>query len=623
MSGSGRRRAESPRRAAGIRMLPTLVRSLRPLRSLLRGRRAPLLAAGVAVALVAGAVTPGIVPVAAAWTDREWAKGRIGAEDVDCATSTAFTTTADARFLRGSLLGLDLGTVASLRGLSAVDDAAPGSRPTPAGAPSPATGVYVDPLVAGVVGDAAVLDLTGLSAGLPVGSAGALNQYVRVTGSGTSAAASGLVADSGGVGVTSGATSASLPGRATISLDRVLARVDDATGTQALTSTRLAVGAVASSSTFDWCQARRSAVWGGGPATGPVRQYGIAGLELQAVSPAVVGITTATTATAGTGLAAASALLSGTAGSASPGAVETAIRDTLVGLLGSLGLKTLSGTISVTGVEAAVTAITPLVTAPLVSADGTVAVDLASGRISVDLARLLGDGADGLNGQAPNTELVVNATVLNAVAARVGALIDGRTAEIRSRLLQAIEQVTVKVDVTAELTLAGLSVLRVRMQYDGRVADLAASSARFTVGATILGADPLGVVAGLVGPLVSGLTTGLVGPVLTAVRTGLTAPVTTLGSDLAALSGRAVSAVATLVAGLPRALSVQVNVQPDRPGAPAGTSSLPAVGRDTSAAYSVTALRIGLLPAASPNGTPPAVLELATSTAGRNTYRAP
>jgi len=614
--GRGRRRRAEPRIVGLGRMLA----GFRLPR--LAGRAPSLVAAGVAVALVAGAVTPGIVPVAAAWTDREWAKGAIGTEDLDCGTSTGFTTTASSRFLRGSLLGLDLGTVAAVRGLSAVDDAAPGSQPTPAGVPSPATGVYLNPLVAGVLGDTAVLDLTGLSTGLPVGSAGALNQYVRVTGTGTSAAASGLVSDSGGVGVTSGAAGAALPGRATISLDRVLARITDTTGVPAITGTRLAVGAVASSSTLDWCAARESAVWGGGSATGATRQYGIAGLELQAVSPAVGAITTTTTTVAGTGLSAAAALLSGAAGTSSPGAVETAIRSTLLSLLGTLGLKTLSGDIAITGVGAAASAVAPLLTAPLRSSDGTVSVDLATGRVDLDLARLLGDGVDGLNGQDPNSEILIEG-VLDGVAARVGALLGERITQIGAALATALDSVRVRVDLAAELTLLGASVLKLDLDFDGTVAQLASSSARFTVTPTLLTLDLGGIVRGLVGPLVAGLTTGLVAPVLDAVRTGLTAPIATLGTTLGTLAGGAVAAVDALVDGLPGVLSLQVNVQPDRPGAPAGTTFLPAIGRDTSAAYSVTALRIGLLPALAPSGTPPAVIELATSTAGRNAYRAP
>ncbi|MDA3805243.1 choice-of-anchor G family protein [Clavibacter sp. CT19] len=627
--------------AGGLRALPALRRLSGP-----TGLRRPaLVAAGVAVALVAGAVTPPVVPSEAAWRDAEWMKSRVATENLTCGTSTGFTTTASARFLRGSLIGTNLDAAGSLAGLSAVDDARPGSQPTPASAPSPATGVYVNPLVAQALGTTATLDLTGLNAGLPAGSAGALNQYVRVTETGTSAAASGLVSNSGAVGVTGTPTSPALPGRATIDLDRVLASVNATTGTSALTTTRLALGAVASSSVLDWCSGRRNAVWGNGSLPGSTRQYGIAGLELTAVSPAVRGITGTTTTAATTGVTAAAALLTSGSSTTTPtGPVADAIRSAILSTLGSigstLGLTALTGTISVTGVDAAATAVAPLLTAPLRSADGSVAVDLATGVVTVDLAYLLGRGAGGLNGKTPNTEILVDAQTLNTVAASVGALIDQRSADIRAAMTTALQKVTVTVDVTANVTLQPLlgspiPVLALRSQFSGTLADLVAGK-QFTITATALNLGTLGsVVAGLLSALglgsvtalgdrlVASLATGLVAPVRNAVTTGLAAPVTTLGTNLAAVSAGAVTGVGSVVNALPRVLSLQVNVRPDQPGAPAGSTYLPAVGRSTSAEYTVTALRLGLRVADAVTGTPFSVTELATSTAGRNAYRTP
>ncbi|OUE22797.1 hypothetical protein BFL36_08995 [Clavibacter michiganensis] len=608
-------------------------------------RRPALVAAAVAVALVAGAVTPPVVPSEAAWGDAEWMKSRIATENLTCGTSTGFTTTASSRFLRGSVIGTSLDAVGSLAGLSAVDDVRPGSQPTPASAPSPATGVYVNPLVAQALGTTATLDLTGLSAGLPAGSAGALNQYVKVTETGTSAAASGLVSDSGAVGVTATPASGALPGRATIDLDRVLASVNATTGTSALTTTRLALGAVASSSVLDWCSGRRNAVWGNGSLPGSTRQYGVAGLELTAVSPAVRGITATTTTAATTGVAAAAALLTSGSSTTTPtGAVADAIRGTILSTLGSigstLGLTALTGTVSVTGADAAAAAVAPLLTAPLRSADGSTAVDLATGTVTVDLATLLGKGPNGLNAKAPNTEILVDAATLSTVAANVGALIDQRSLAIQSAMTAALQSVTVVVDVSANVTIkpalsAAIPILGLRTQYSGTLAELVAGK-QFTVTPTILSLGTLGsVVAGLLSllglgsvaalgdRLVASLTTGLVAPVRTAVATGLAVPVTNLGTNLAAVSAGAVTGVGSLVNALPRVLSLQVNVQPDQAGAPAGSTYLPAIGRSTSAEYTVTALRLGLRVADAVTGTPFSVTELATSTAGRNAYRSP
>ncbi|PPF60375.1 hypothetical protein C5C13_03495 [Clavibacter michiganensis] len=617
MSGGPRRRAEVPRRGVLARIAPLLSR---PLRSLARARRAPLVAAGVAVALVAGAVTPGIVPVAAAWTDREWAKGRIGAENVECGTSTAFTTTASARFLRGSLLSLPLDTVAGVAGLSAVDDAAPGSQRTPSTAPSLGSGAYANPLAVTAISGVATLDLTGLSAGLPAGSAGALNQYVRVTETGTSTAASGLVSDSGGVGVTSG-TSPSLPRRATLSLARVLPATTD------VTRADLAVGAVASRATLDWCAARRSALWGSGSVDGVIREYGVAGLELRVASPVVGGVATAVGNTTTTVLPAAAAALSGTTGS-----IATSVGTALDGLIGGLLRTGLTGRVTVTGLGAATTAVTPLLTKPLRSADGSVAIDLAAGTVLVDLAALTGRGADGLNGMPPNSELVLSAPVVNAIGARVGALMDARTVEIQTALTTALRSVQVEIALSTRVrTVLGVPVMDVGVTFDGTLAELTGGTRPIVVTADalslgsvlnpVLGSLGLGSID-LLSAAVRGLSTSLVSTLTTTVGALLVTPVTTLGATLSTLSGRLVTAVAAVLAPLPSVLSVMVNVQPDRPGAPPGSVVVPGDGRDTSPARTVTALRIGLVDALAP-AAGPSVVELATSTAGRNTYRAP
>ncbi|CAQ03012.1 choice-of-anchor G family protein [Clavibacter sepedonicus] len=598
-------------------------------------RRAALVAAAVAVALVAGSVTPGLVPVAAAWTDREWTHERVATETVDCGVDTGYTTRASSRFLDGNLLTLDLDTVAGVQGLTAIDDQAAGAQVTPASARVLGPGVFANPLAVTAVAGAAALDLSGLSLGLPAGSAGALNQYARVSETGVATGASGLVSDSGGVGVTSGTPPASLPGRATISLGRVLPAVTD------VTDASLAVGAVASRSTLDWCAARESDVWGDGSVSGVTRDYGIAGLDLRVASPAVSGLTSAVNTTTATALPAAATSLSGTTG-----LVGQLITARIGALVKTLGLGALTGTITVTGVDAAATAVAPLLTHPLRSADGTVVVDLVTGTVRVDLAALLGSGPGGLNGLGPNSEIVVDAALLNAVSARVGALVDARSAEIRAAMTTALQGVRIVIDVStvisATVSVAGLGlttaeILRLAVQFDGTLAQLAAGTVPIAVTPTVLPTSGLvgaavnallGTLLGVNSPLALGalldgsLTTGLVAPIVSTVTNALTAPVTTLGATLAGLSARLVTAVAAVVNPLPSVVSLMVNVQPDQPGAPPGATALPAVPPDTSAEYEVTALRIGLVDALAP-ASGFAVLELATSTAGRSTFRTP
>jgi hypothetical protein len=304
----------------------------------------------------------------------------------------------------------------------------------------------------------------------------------------------------------------------------------------------------------------------------------------------------------------------------------------LDGLIGGLLRTGLTGGVTVTGLGAATTAVTPLLTKPLRSADGSVAIDLAAGTVLVDLAALTGRGADGLNGMPPNSELVLSAPVVNAIGARVGALMDARTVEIQTALTTALRSVQVEIALSTRVrTVLGVPVMDVGVTFDGTLAELTGGTRPIVVTADalslgsvlnpVLGSLGLGSID-LLSAAVRGLSTSLVSTLTTTVGALLVTPVTTLGATLSTLSGRLVTAVAAVLAPLPSVLSVMVNVQPDRPGAPPGSVVVPGDGRDTSPARTVTALRIGLVDALAP-AAGPSVVELATSTAGRNTYRAP
>lgn len=130
-----------------------------------------------------------------------------------------------------------------------------------------------------------VIDLTCLSAGLPLGAAGAISQYGQVTSAGSSAGASGLISNTGGVG----AANNSLPAPAELDLTAV--RPPGIAGAQ------LSVGAVAASSQLGWCSALESATRGDGSVSGVTRDDEIAGLDLVIDSPVVGALVCAVTDT--------------------------------------------------------------------------------------------------------------------------------------------------------------------------------------------------------------------------------------------------------------------------------------------------------------------------------------
>jgi len=351
------------------------------------GTRGSVLASALGAALLATALPVSLVPSLAAWTDREWVHApTLGTDRYDCGSDDAYATAASGTFLSGTVGGADLSAVAGVPGVSAARSGSEPATVTPdtashvdAGDADTGTDTYANPLTVDAVG-IDVLALSGLNAGLPVGSIGVLNQYAQVTNTGYSAGASGLITDSGAVAVAP--TSPDLPEPATIDLAGVLP--------EGLAGARLTVGAVAASSQLDWCAASESAAWGDGSVTGSTREYGIASLGLVLDSPIVVSLTADVRAGIASMLADSSTL---NLGAGSP--VDTLLSATLTG----------SG----------------------------LSIDLARGTISVDLESLLTDDL-GLNGRAANTALTLDPARVAAVAAQTEALLAEWSAAVTAEL---------------------------------------------------------------------------------------------------------------------------------------------------------------------------------------------
>ena len=284
-------------------------------------------------------------------------------------------------------------------------------------------------------------------------------------------------------------------------------------------------------------------------------------------------------------------------------------------LLGPLVPGAITGTVNMGPFD--LTAVNDLLTTPL--SDGTVTVNLTEGTISVNLASLLGDSVHGINDLAPNSELVLNAAVLNSLTARVGALLDAWTASVTAALQTAVRAAPLTVDTSIALSLRvlGLPVDVVRLDVDlptTTVGDVLDGRAALTASTTILREDLLSGLLTGVAALATGLTNDLVAPTKALLSKSLVSPVTTVGSRLAVATVPVVTALAVVIDSLPSLVSLRVNVQPDKPNAPVGPSFVAATGQ-SSAEYRVSALRVGLLDSV---GSVAAVY-LATATSGVNT----
>lgn len=601
--------------------------SRRPLH-LRRGRIAVVTGIVVAAALV----TPTAVPSTASWSDREWAHGAVGTSSFDCGTDADYTSTASSRFLGGSIAGIDLDDVATVRGVDVAKTGAAPASVEPATAPELGTGgrpftqAFGNPLDVGLLGDVAGIDLTGLGLGLPAGSAGAVNQVATASGTGDAVAASGLVADSGGVLVTPTTPSGDLPDPASITLGRALPGIAD------VTDVGLDVGAVGASAQLAGCDAISDDVWGGvvqrtlatnlrvavqqvaadsGPA-GLERDYGIASLDLRVDSPLVGALVTAVNDTV-VQLDATVDALGGTDGALAR-TINQGVLGVLGGLTGSLGLGTIGGTVEITGPDLA-GAVAPLLAEPVQDAGGTLSLDLSAGSVRVDLAHLLGDDEHGLNDLPPNHEVVLDAVTLGALADRLGQVVDAWAGKITTALTTALGSLHVRIALAADLSAPLVLGIRVKIAtlsigVDTGVAALMAGQTKLSVGVALLGLDLgglLGVVTGLATSLVNPLTQAVVGML----TTRLFALVGTLGTTLTTtIGGPVVRALGTVLARLPGVLSLRVNVQQDLAAAPT-----PA-GRATTGQYTQTALRLSIADALVPGGL--ARVDLASAVVGPN-----
>ena len=396
-----------------------------------------------------------------------------------------------------------------------------------------------------------------------------MNQYAQVSGHGDSTGASGLVDDSGGVLVSASTPDDQLPQPATVSLTSLLGPVTGIADAQAQ------VGAVGASSSLDWCAALRSSLWGDGSVTGVTRDYGIAGLGVQLTSPLVGNLVSGVSA----GLPAIQSAFDGLTGS--NGVLSNRIRAQLNLLVPGLTVGNLTGNVTVSNLNLATT-VSSLLTQKLTSPDGTVSVDLATGKIDADLAAILG-GAGGLNDLPPNTELVLNAAVLNPIITRVGALLDAFVTQVTTTITNAIRAATVSVNLAVGLNVAGIQLVSTGLHLNSTIGGLVDGTATFTVDppqfvtgtllATLLGILGAGNTVASLTTAILGLATGLVAPLGNAVTTTVLGLVTTLGATLTGLVTPIVTAVGTIVNRLPQVLSLAVNVQPDQPGAPSGTTS--------------------------------------------------
>ncbi|WP_045730026.1 choice-of-anchor G family protein [Pseudarthrobacter chlorophenolicus] len=532
-----------------------------------RPRRTLLVAAVAAVSLTATTTV-----TTAAWVDNEWAGGSVGVSSPgDCSTNTLFSGVASARQLSGTVLGTNLNSIAGIEGLTVTNSNGTAS-------PLPVTATKVTDVPDAFINKLPVTALglnpvtVGLGLGLPVGGLGTYTQWAQAQDSGQTLAAAGLVTDqSGAVDVGGTATgAATAPQAAVISLDKILPA--------SLGGVTLDVGAVASSASVQGCE-----MVNGWPiladAPGVTRDYGIASLELGANVPTAGTIVTATNA-ALTGVPTLLDLQSNLIGALNTGVQEA---------LESLGLVRTTTTAAVVGLD--FSSVRALLDQP--QTHGAVTLNLRTGRLTVDLAKLPGASPLG-SGLAPNTPVLLTQFDVTQVQEDVRFLLT----QITTRLRAAVDAVTVSATVTASVIALGST----KIEIAGTVGQYRAGTVQPAVTAAGLNLGQL--LSSLVGAVLGAVTTSVVAPLSSAVSS-LDATLAPTIAMARADAGAILTAVGTLV-------SIHVNVQPDQ----LWTGVKPDDVSANPGEYKVSAIRVGLI-----NQPGLLSLSLGTSAAGPVNYR--
>lgn len=560
---------------------------------------------GLLTTAILAATLPGLTLSNASWLDSEWAAGAVvsgpGVGTLDCSLDGTFTTDARGRFLHGSLLGLDLDTIAAIDGVRATNDGAT-STATPNTATPLGSDAWANPLDATAL-SAINLALTGLLQ-LPLATdTGVYNQYAQAHSNGDSTGASGLVNDSGGIALTAEPPGPHVPKSATLHLGTIL---ETALGSDlsdivtSLSDLHLGVGAVAAAATLDACDAS----WSNNLYDHLNRDYRIAGLDLDIESPLVAELVT-TVQDAATALQAALNALS------SDGDLLDDLGGALVGVAGPLlGAIGLGGTTTTLGLTLDFTAVNDLLDDTISDTNGIVEIDLNGGTINVDIAHLV-DSVNGLNNLDPNTQLLLNDTVINTLTAAVTTALADWVTDVIDAVTAALGTVTVDLDIV--LTLPTLGTVTVGVDASlasmlGGTAEVAASFAPDGIVCTITpvlcttveaavdalmttSEDALTLALGnVIQPAISLATSTIIGALQTDLQ-NVTAPlVTVLANTLDALFGE------------DRVLSILINAQnapapPNTNPEPGWASSMatPSASPYQSGAYGVSALRLDVL----------------------------
>lgn len=581
----------------------------------LLSRKTVRASAAIASLLSLALVAQAGVTTNASWLDDEWVHQAVGTSD--CASPDVnIATRGEGKALGGSLLGIDLDTLAEARGVLVTSNGERSIEATGT-ANDLGGGAYANPL------DVVALSAVEVNLGqgllqLPLNNeTGVLGQFAQAVSAGESRGASGYVTNSGGIATAPGDE---YPDLATLKLSALVASLNPTVAAVLgeLTDVSLVVGAAAGRATLDGCDA----LWNGViprdelSQTGNLsRDYLLSHLYTDVASPVVGALSTEVSRVTGilestaNGLVGNTGVLSGVVDGVvnlvRPALALVSLLGIRVAPTGSL-VQTTALTLDLSGVQA-------LLDHPFSDADGVVSVTASDGTVRVNTAALLaaaypGEYSSGLNGLPPNIQpLLGDEQVLSELTNRIGALLTSLLLQVDQKLTEALDamELTVEVSIPIEtcataLCLSGnwASAGALGITVSGTLDQLLGNGGTLTVDTSVLETVLGGLVGGILGSVLSTLTTNLTG----SVRSLIGAAVDGVLRPLAKLPATTMTAVGTPIVNLVTTVyrelylngvvSLTINAQNDPF---AGNSEPFDWGALPNGQYDVASLRVGVL----------------------------
>ena len=285
---------------------------------------------------------------------------------------------------------------------------------------------------------------------------------------------------------------------------------------------------------------------------------------------------------------------------AGPGGALTALTTTIVNTINAIpdvplvaAFTATGGTVSIAGLDTVgQTVTTQVLQTPVENTTGSVLVDLSTGTVSVDLAKILVETGAGANlNTLPANTPVLSATTISAIQQGITSALtgthpnslNGKVSTILKSTLDAL-QVTITVGVDLTVPLTGTPLVSGDVTVKGSLAQFAGTATPVPTVATDITLAGLNIGV-LLNPVVATVTNAVATTTGPLVNTALTSVIPLVQPALAALTGPVLTTLDPVLQGvLSDIATITINEQPATGDIPGGS-------------FTVRALGVNLLPA--------------------------